>query len=422
MSIDQRIRSQLSEIQKKAEINLKDNVLPFWTKNTWDNEYGGFLTRLDRTGKLIGASEKVFIMQVRMIWSLSAAHRFGITDKGYLDIAHEAFDYVIQTMWDHDEGGFYFSVAREGKPTNRRKNTDFHGYAMTGLSEYYCASQRKEALEWANKVFDVLLEKAADREFGFIEDFDEGQWAVLNSEQMNLGDRQSIKTIDMHTNVMEGLIYLYKASKDLKHLEALQNVFHLIISKGIHPEYNCGVTAFDYDWNPIPDVDGKWTTSYGLNVELAWLLLEAVGLLRYSKEEYKKIILGLIDHALSYGFDKERGGLAAFGPVSGHVLKATDLPENRLLKAWWEQAEMLNALIYAYEYTREKKYFESLVKLFDWIWTYQIDHEYGGWYQDVYWDSGKPLTTDKGSEWKTAFHTSRALMQLIQVIDKIIKA
>jgi len=421
MPVEQRIRSKLSEIQKKTEINLKDNVLPFWTKNTWDNEYGGFLTRLDRTGKLIDTSEKVFIMQIRMIWSLSAAHRFGITDKGYLAIAHNAFDYIIQTMWDHDEGGFYFSVTRDGKPTNKRKNTDFHAYALTGLSEYYCASQRKEALEWANMVFDVLVEKAADREFGFIEDFDDEQWPVLNSEQMNLGDKQSIKTIDMHTNIMEGFIYLYKASKDSKHLEALQNIFHLIINKGIHPEYKCGVTAFDYDWNPVPDVDGKWATSYGLNVELAWLLLEAVDLLQYSKEEYKKIILGIIDHALSYGFDKERGGLAAFGPMIGPVLKATDFPENRLLKAWWEQAEMLNALIYAYEWTREDKYFDALVKLFDWIWTYQIDHEYGGWYQDVYWDSGKPLTTDKGSEWKTAFHTSRALMQVNQVIDKIIK-
>jgi len=53
MPIERRIRNKLLEMQKKAEINLKDNVLPFWTKNKWDNEYGGFLTRLDRTGKLI---------------------------------------------------------------------------------------------------------------------------------------------------------------------------------------------------------------------------------------------------------------------------------------------------------------------------------------------------------------------------------
>ena len=182
------------------------------------------------------------------------------------------------------------------------------------------------------------------------------------------------------------------------------------------------ILFIDSNWNPVPDVNGKWTTSYGLNVELAWLLMEAVDLLKYPKEAYRIPIIGLIDHALDFGFDKKKGGLAAFGPFQGHVLEATDLPEKRLNKVWWEQAEMLNALIYVYERTRESKYFDAFVKLFDWIWTYQIDHEYGGWYQDVYWDSGKPVTTDKGSEWKTAFHTSRALMQVIQVINKIIQA
>jgi mannobiose 2-epimerase len=414
------IRNELTELRNKAKHSLKDKLLPFWTKTTWDEEYGGFLTRLDRTGKVIDASEKVFIMQVRMLWSLSAAHRFGITDRRYLELAHRGFDYIVETMWDLEEGGFYFSVARNGEPINRRKNTDFHAYALTGLAEYYSASQRKEALTWLNKVFDLLIEKAGDREFGFIEDFDDKKWPVLNSEQMNLGDNYRIKTIDMHTNIMEGFTYLSRASEDSKHLEALRNVFHLIINKGIHPEYHCGITAFDYDWNPVPDRNGNWTTSYGLNVELAWLLLEAVDLLNFSREAYRPAILGLIDHALNYGFDRERGGLAAFGPMKGHVLEAVDLPEERLLKVWWEQAEMLNALAYAYEWTKERRYYDALIKLFQWIWTYQIDHDYGGWYQDVDWLSGRPSTTDKGAEWKTAFHSSRALIQLGRAIDRIL--
>ena len=420
MPIEQSIENRLLEIQKKATANLKDNVLPFWTRATWDHEHGGFLTRLDRAGNVIDTSEKLFIKQVRMLWSLAAAHRFGITNRGYLELAHKAFDYIIHTMWDPNEEGFYFSVTRDGKPLNKRKNTDVHGYGMIGVAEYYIASKRKEALQWGNKILSVLLEKATDREYGFREEFDDGNWSVLNSEQMNLGDRHDIKTIDMHTNIMEGLIYLCKASKDPKHLKALKNVFHLIVEKGIHPEYRCGITAFDYNWNPVPDVNGKWTTSYGLNAEMAWLLLEAVDLLRYSRESYKKAILGLIDHALSFGFDQERGGLAAFGPMSGHVLNASDLPSSRLSKVWWAQAEMLNALAYAYEWTRQRQYLDAFAKLFDWIWTYQIDHECGDWYHDVSWDSGMPLTLEKGLEWKTAFHASRALIQASQVIERII--
>ncbi len=422
MSVERSTTARLVEIQKKAQDNLRDSVLPFWTKATWDPEHGGFLTRLDRAGHPIDTSEKVFIMQVRMIWSLSAAHRFGITDRGYLALAGRAFDYLVGTMWDRQEGGFYFSVTREGRPANRRKNTDFHAYGITGLAEYYRASQRAEALEWADRVFELLREKAADGELGFIEDFDGKRWPVLNSEQMNLGDRQGIKTIDMHTNVMEGLVYLYQASRDPKHLEALRNVVHLITRRGIHPERRCGITAFDREWNPVPDVGGRWTTSYGLNAELAWLLREAVDLLGYPREDYRAAILGLVDHALDNGFDRQRGGLAAFGPMEGHVLEAGDLPETRLLKVWWEQAEMLIALICAYEWTGQSRYGDAFVKLFDWVWTYQVDHEYGGWYVDVHWDSGRPVTTDKGPEWKTAFHTSRALMQVSRTIDRIVNA
>jgi mannose/cellobiose epimerase-like protein (N-acyl-D-glucosamine 2-epimerase family) len=418
MALEHDLKHRLLEVRKKAVANLKDSVLPFWTRATWDQEQGGFLGRLDRAGNAIEASEKLLIKQVRMLWSLSAAHRFGITDKGYLELAHREFDYLVRTMWDPAEGGFYFSVARDGRPLSRRKNTDVHGYALIGLAEYYSASRRKEALEWGNRVFEVLAEKALDGELGFREEFDGGKWPVLNSEQMNLGARPDIKTIDMHTNLLEGLTYLSRASADPRHINALQKVFHLIIERGLHPEQRCGITAFDYDWNPVPDIDGKWTTSYGLNAELAWLLLAAVDLLRYSREAYRGPILGLIDHALRYGFDRERGGLAAFGPLSGHVLGAEDLPARRLSKTWWAQAEMLNALAYAYEWTGERRYLDGFLRLFDWIWTCQIDHEYGDWYQEVDWD-GEPLSLEKGGEWKTAFHASRALIQASQVIERI---
>ena len=414
------MKNRLLEIQAKAVANLKDSVLPFWTRATWDQEHGGFWGRLDRAGNVIDTSEKLLIKQVRMLWSLSAAHRFGITDRGYLELAHQAFDYLLRTMWDKDEGGFHFSVAGDGRPLSRRKNTDVHGYVLIGLGEYYTASHRTEALEWGNRVFEVLMEKARDGKLGFREEFDDGQWPVLNSEQMNLGPRHDLKTIDMHTNILEGLIYLSRASADPGHMEALRKVLQLIVDRGLHPKYRCGITAFDYDWNPVPDADGKWTTSYGLNAELAWLLLAAVDLLGYPREAYRGPILGLLDHSLSNGFDRERGGLAAFGPLSGHVLRALDLPDRRLSKSWWAQAEMLNALAYAYEWTRLPKYLEAFVKLFDWIWTYQIDHECGDWYQDVAWDTGKPLTTEKGGEWKTAFHAGRALIQASQVIERIV--
>jgi mannobiose 2-epimerase len=129
MPIEHSIRDRLLDIQKKAVANLRDSVLPSWTRATWDQEHGGFWGRLDRWGNVMDTSEKLLIKQVRMLWSLSAAHTFGITDKGYLELARRAFDYIIRTMWDTNEGGFYFSVARDGKPLS---GTCIHCHSRCG--------------------------------------------------------------------------------------------------------------------------------------------------------------------------------------------------------------------------------------------------------------------------------------------------
>jgi len=354
---------------------------------------------------------------VRMIHSLSAAHRYGLHDRGYLELAHQGFDYLTNTFWDEVNGGFHFSVTRDGRPLSARKNTDFHAYAMTGLSEYCLASGRPEALDWGCRVFDLLLGKAADRDLGFIEDFDGRDWPALNAEQMGLGDRTDIKTIDMHTNMLEGMAYLARASGEPKHREALNALLDLICRKGIHPA-GCTITAFDADWNPVADARGNMTTSYGLNVELAWLIWEAAEVLGKDDSLYDETVLGLIDHALAFGFDHDRGGLAANGPITDPVLEASYLGEERFNKSWWAQAELLNALCSAFSRTGDRRYFDALLKTFDWVHRFQIDHECGDWYQDTFWDSGTPLTTDKGREFKTSFHAGRALIRTIQALQE----
>lgn len=416
MKITPAERKQLALVLHEAESLLAENLMPFWAENAWDVEHGGFLTRLDRRGRRLEDAEKVLMMQVRMIFALSAAHRHGLDDRGYLERAGQGFDFLVRTMWDRDKGGFFFSVARDGTLPCPRKNTDFHGYALTGLTEYASVSGRAEAREYAGRLFDVLVTQAADGDWGYVEDFDGGDWDALNAEQMNLAGQQDIKTIDMHTNIMEGLMYLCRMTGAPAHLTALRRVVNLICAKGIDPEHCCSVTVFDRHWKPLADSAGKATTSYGINVEIAWILLEAVDVLHAPREEYRPIILGLIDHALAYGFDHERGGLAAYGPPTGSVLDALELPENRLLKSWWAQAEMLNALVAAWQWTRQPKYLDAFLKEFDWICRFQIDHECGDWYQDTDWTTGHPLTTDKGNEFKTAFHAGRALIRVADTL------
>ena len=38
MSTEQSVKNKLLAIQERAKANLKDTVLPFWTRATWDRE------------------------------------------------------------------------------------------------------------------------------------------------------------------------------------------------------------------------------------------------------------------------------------------------------------------------------------------------------------------------------------------------
>ena len=45
---------RLPVILRNVEASLADDIMPFWTRNTWDEEGGGFITHLDRTGNRLG--------------------------------------------------------------------------------------------------------------------------------------------------------------------------------------------------------------------------------------------------------------------------------------------------------------------------------------------------------------------------------
>jgi mannobiose 2-epimerase len=418
MAMADKTKETLHSIGQKAYLNLSESILPFWTRYTWDKENGGFLTRLDRKGNLLESNEKHLMMQARMIWSLSAAHQFGIVDKGYQGLADKAFKWLVEKYWDQDQDGFFFTVKRDGAPLDKRKNTDVHAYTLTGISQYYMASQNKGAIVWGNRVFELLMKEAKDREFGFIEEFDGIRRPMLNDEQMDLAGRTDIKTIDMHINMLEGFYYLYRSTGDPEHRKALRDILELIAEHGISPEHGSTITAFDYNWQPVTDSNGSLTTSYGLNLELAWLMMEVVEILAIDKALYQRKIYGLIDHALEFGFDELNGGVASYGPATGNVADSK-LPRRCLLKAWWEQAEALNAFLAAYEHTKDSRYLNAFTKTFEWCWEYQIDHECGDWYQDIDPDTNKPVTTEKGSEFKTAFHVTRAMIRICDTIQRM---
>ncbi|HEX5324455.1 MAG TPA: AGE family epimerase/isomerase [Capsulimonadaceae bacterium] len=403
-------RRALTTIQTRVIWDLRDDVLPFWTRRTVDSE-GGFNTVVDRFGNPI-STDKYLVMQARMVWTLSAAQKYGVKNAHYLALAGEGLHFIVDKMWDPQHGGFYMQVARDGTPINTNKFLYSNEFVLYALAEYAMAApnagEKEFALHWAGRLFDLIQEKCADHKYGgYHEDFDR-MWRPL-SESLGVGDVQSGKTLNTHMHLMEALTPLVQVTGNTRYKEALGQLVDLLLEKVFTPG-GSAMEPFDREWHPITDDQGRYSTYYGHDVELAWLLLDAMHALGRPPETIKKKVLGLIDNALANGFDNERGGIAALGPRQGRVF---DSPSYNLYKEWWEQAESLTAFITAFRWTGDRKYLAAFEKEWDWVWKYQIDHEGGDWFTSTDWSTGKPSTLDKGDRgWKTSYHNGRALMRV----------
>src|SRR5258708_4583618 len=53
--------TRLGGILGRAQTNLADDLLPFWTRHTWDADGGGFITHLDREGRRLGPTDKCLV-------------------------------------------------------------------------------------------------------------------------------------------------------------------------------------------------------------------------------------------------------------------------------------------------------------------------------------------------------------------------
>ena len=166
------------------------------------------------------------------------------------------------------------------------------------------------------------------------------------------GDR---KTLDCHMHFMEALTTLYECSGKKAHLKSLEEVIDILTNKMLHPVYKTGLPQFWIDWTIAPQIkfniiwgwdrfsDGfakshpEDNTSYGHNVEFAWLLLYAADGLGQPRETYADVTRKIFDHTLEYGVNYEYGGVFVEG--------SSNAPTTITEKQFWQQAEVMIGML-----------------------------------------------------------------------------
>ena len=165
---------------------------------------------------------------------------------------------------------------------------------------------------------------------------------------------------------------------------------------------------FSNAWQPIPD-----HVSYGHDVETAYLMLETDEVLHgKAGAQTERMAKMLVDHALAYGWDEKNGGFFREGTTFGK-------PEDTY-KEWWIQVEGLNALLLMHQrYGKQNEiYFQRFLAQWAFIKNHTIDGQFHGLY-NLTTAEGTPVSQDKGSIWKAAYHDGRAFWNVSERLHRL---
>jgi mannobiose 2-epimerase len=237
------------------------------------------------------------------------------------------------------------------------------------------------------------------------------------------------KTLNTHLHLLESFTNLYEASKDAAVRSRLVELMSLCANAAIDTKRECAFQFFERDWTPLPS-----PASYGHDIQLSWLLTKAVDVGEISNASpIHELSLMLARGVARDGLDPENGGVLYESDEGGRrtgkrekwpirclpafVRPYVDLWRSRDRKVWWVQAEALVGFLNAYALSGDERFIDAFSSVEKWVCARQVDREYGEWHREVpSW--GRPRG-DKGSLWKTPYHTARACIEVVQRLKRL---
>lgn len=376
---------------------LINNILPFWMDRMVDNIHGGFYGRIDGNNKLYPTANKGVVLNARILWTFSAAYRI-LKEEQYLEMAHRAYNYLIDYFIDKEHGGVYWELDYKGLVVNSKKQTYAQGFALYGFSEYYRATNNEEALKYAIDMFH-LIERHKDRLYGGYFEAFTYDWQPIDDMRLSTKDANEKKSMNTHLHILEPYTNLLRVWKNKEIEVAQKDLIEIFVSRIVNKNNYHLDLFFGEDWTIK-----STAISYGHDIEASWLLYEAADVLgeQQIKEQMKKLSLQ-IAKASTQGC-QATGGMI-YEKEEGHL----DVESH-----WWVQAEAVVGFMYAYKNSSDVEYKKYATKIWIYIKTQIIDQEHGEWYWSRLPNGTINRIDDKAGFWKCPYHNSRMCMELIE--------
>lgn len=395
-------------VRYAAELeNELASILDYWTRYTPDTGNGGFIGRIDENNIAYPGAPKGSVLNSRILWAFSSAYTL-TGDQQYLHSAERAYAYLSTYFIDKQFGGVYWLLHSDGSPLDTRKQIYAQAFALYACSAYYTSSRNEFALQIAIELFRVIEKYSYDSiRSGYLEALSR-DWTAIEDLRLSDKDANEKKTMNTHLHILEGYTALYRIWPDAllksKIEGLLYNFFQYILDV---KSYHLGL-FFDEHWNRKGDV-----ISYGHDIEAAWLLLEAAESIHDSDliETAKKIAVNIANAAVA-GVDHEDGGMwYEYEPAINHLI---------MEKHSWVQAEAMVGFFNAWQISGDERYLSHSFGSWQYVKHSIKDEVFGEWFWGRNGDGSVMAGQDKAGIWKCPYHNSRACMEIIQRIKKIV--
>ena len=386
---------------------LARSVIEFYLPACVDTNQGGYFEVL-RDGRFAPGPEKFLTLQSRQVWFFSTLAAEGIQRERALAAAQHGYDFLQRAFLDRTNGGYFSKVSPEGRPADTRKHAYLNSFALYGLAAYHRASGDAAALKAAQELFRTLDARMHDATNGGYHEFFHADWRpVTDSVEAGYVGAIGTKTYNTHLHLMESLAELHRQWPDPAVRGRLAELLVINTSTVRNAEFHCNVDGWQPDWRVV-NTPRNLRTSYGHDVECAWLALDAAATLGQSPALLRSWAEDLCATSLRFGYDAGHGGFFQSGPLGR--------PADDTRKEWWMQAEALVGLLEMFQLTGDRQYFAKFRQTLDFVARYQVAQE-GGWWATRRADGSPDANLSRTSQWQGAYHNGRALLRCARLLE-----
>ena len=372
---------------------LLQNVIPFWEQHSIDWECGGYFTCLGRKGNVYD-TDKFIWLQNRQVWLFSMLYNQLEKKQDWLKIAAHGANFLAQHGRD-EEGNWYFSLTRDGKPLVQPYNIFSDCFAAMAFSQYALASDEEWAKDIALQAYNNVLRRQSNPK------------GKYNKAYPGTRPMKALAVPMILANLSLEMAWLLE-SDTLE--EVLDTTVREVMTDFLDKERGLMLENVAPDGSYLDCFAGRLINP-GHGIEAMWFIMD-IAQRRHDTQLINQAI-DVVLNILDFAWDSEYGGLYYFMDVEGYPPQQLEWDQ----KLWWVHLESLVALAMGYRLTSREICRDWYHKMHKYTWSHFADPENGEWFGYLN-RRGELLLDLKGGKWKGCFHVPRAMYLCWQQFEK----